>query len=73
MSGFTSAATSINKNEHSSVLGEFDDILKLPFSRNRRFEFGVHVRHRFEEAQQQTALNRIIQLVAVRKNLRQRH
>ena len=72
LSGLTSAATSINEDEDGSILGGFDHVLKLLIRRVRRFEFGVHIRHRFEEAQQQTALDRVIQLVAVRKDLRQR-
>ena len=40
MSGFTSAAASINEDEDGGVLGGFDDLLKLPVSRDRHFEFG---------------------------------
>jgi hypothetical protein len=40
MSGLTSAATSINQYQHSSILGGFDHILKLPVSRDWFLEFG---------------------------------
>src|ERR1017187_1996578 len=60
MSGLMSAATSINEDEDGSVLGGFDDILKLPVSRDRCFQLGRNCRHRFKEAQQKTALHRVI-------------
>ena len=59
---------SIDEDENGGVLGGFDDILKLPVSRHRRFELGGNGGDGFEEAQQQTALDRVIQLVAVRKD-----
>jgi hypothetical protein len=40
MSGLTSAATSINENKDSGILGGFDHILELSVSRNRLFELG---------------------------------
>jgi hypothetical protein len=40
MSGLTSAATSINENQHGGILGGFDHLLKLPVSRDRLFELG---------------------------------
>jgi hypothetical protein len=63
---------SIDEDEDSGVLGGFDDILKLLVLRVGRFELGQNRRHRFQEVQQHTALDRVIQLVAVRKDLRQR-
>jgi hypothetical protein len=61
-----SAATSINEDEDGGVLGGFDDILKLPVSRDRCFQLGRNCRHRFEEAQQQTALHRVIDILRQR-------
>ena len=55
-----SAATSINEDEDGGVLGGFHHILKLPVSRYWCFELGRNCRHRFEEAQQKTALDRVI-------------
>jgi hypothetical protein len=43
MSGLTSATTSINEGEDGGVLSGFDHILKLPVSRDRRFELGLNV------------------------------
>jgi hypothetical protein len=63
----------IHKNQDSGVLGGFDHILKLFIRRIGRFEFGVHVRHRFQKAQEQAALHRIIHILRQRPARRQRH
>ena len=59
---------SINEDKHGGTLRRLHHILKLPFSRRWLFQFAGHVRHRFEEAQEQAALHRVIHLVAVRKD-----
>src|ERR1035437_9555134 len=60
MSGLTSAATSINEDEHRRFLCIFHHVLKLPFAHVRLFEFGGNFRDRLEEAQKKTALHRVI-------------
>ena len=62
----------INKNKNGSILSGFDDILKLPVSRDGRFELGQNCRHGFEEAQQKTALDRVIHILRQRPAHRQR-
>ena len=57
---FSRGNKSVNEDQHRRLLRRLHHLLKPPVSRDRRFELGVHVRHRFEEAQQQTALDRVI-------------
>jgi hypothetical protein len=57
---------SIHQHEDGGILRRLHYILKLPVSRVRRFELGGNVRHRFEEAQQQTALDRVIHILRQR-------
>jgi len=64
---------SINQDENGSILGGFHNILKLPVNRHRLFEFRGHIRHRFKETQEQTALHRIIHILRQRPAGRQRH
>ena len=66
------APSSINQHQDSRSLGGFNNIFKLSVSRYRRFELGLHVRHGFEEAQQQTALDRVIHILRQRPARRQR-
>ena len=61
-----SAATSINEDENCCLLCGFDHILKLPVSRDRRFKPGRNSGSGFEEAQQQTALDRVIHILRQR-------
>ena len=59
---------SINQNENGCLLRRLHHILKRLILRVRLLEFCGHVWHRFEEAQEQAALHRVIHLVAVRKD-----
>ena len=43
-------SASIYQHQHRRVPRRLDHILKLPVSRERRFEFGRNSRHRFQEA-----------------------
>jgi hypothetical protein len=61
------AMKSVNQNENSGVLCRFHHILKLLIRRVRLFQLGVHVRRRFQEAQQQTALDRVIHILRQRR------
>ena len=65
-------APSINQNQHGGILCRLDHILKLPVSRDWFFEFGGNCRHGFEEAQQKTALHRVIHILRQRSTRRQR-
>jgi len=65
------AIKSVNQNEHRRILRRLHHVLKLPVSRHRRFEFGVNVRHRLQEAQQKTALDRVIHILRQRPARRQ--
>jgi hypothetical protein len=69
------AIKSVNQNEDGGILGGFDDILKLPVSRDRRFELGRNGWHGFDEAQQRAALRRVIHILrnAPLKESTQRH
>jgi len=58
--GSARPTNSINEDENGSILGGFHNILKLPVNRHRLFEFCGHIRHGFEEAQEQAALHRVI-------------
>ena len=57
---------SINEDEDGGTLCRLHHILKLLIRRVRRFELGVHVRRRFQEAQEQTALDRVIHILRER-------
>ena len=59
---------SIHQHQHRRILRRLDHIFKLPVSRDWRFELGGNGWNGLEEAQQQTALDRVIQLVAVRQD-----
>jgi uncharacterized membrane-anchored protein len=65
-------ALSINQNQHRRILRRLHHILKLPVSRDWFFEFGGNCRHGFEEAQQKTALDRVIHILRQRPARRQR-
>ena len=65
-------ARSINQDQDSGLLRRFHHALELPVSRDRCFEFGRNRRHGFQEAQQQTALDRVIDILRQRPARRQR-
>jgi len=56
-------------NECQPISG-FDNILKLLIRRIGRFELGIHIRHGFQEAQQQAALDRVIHILRQRPRIR---
>ncbi len=60
--------SSINQNQNRRVLRRLHHVLKLPVNRDWLFKFCGNIRHRFKEAQEQTALHRVIHMVAVRKD-----
>ena len=59
---------SINQNQHRRLLRRLHHIFKRFILRVCVLDFGIHIRHRFQEAQEQAALHRIIHMVAVRKD-----
>ena len=59
---------SINQHQHRRCLRRLHHLLKRFILHIRLLEFCRHVRHGFQEAQEQTALHRVIHLVAVRKD-----
>ena len=65
-------ATSINEDEDGSVLSRLHHIRKFPVCRDRRFEFGRNGGDGFQEAQQQTALDRVIDILRQRPARRER-
>ena len=58
--GLNQVINSIYENQHRSILCRLDHILKLPVSRDGFLQPGRNCRHGFEEAQQKTALHRVI-------------
>ena len=63
---------SVNQNKNGGILGGFDDLLKRFLLHIRLFQFRRHLRHRLQEAQEQTALHRVIYILRQRPGGRQR-
>ena len=59
---------SVNQHQHRRILCRPHDLLKRFSFGVWLFQFSCHVWDRLQEAQEQTALHRIIHLVAVRKD-----
>ncbi len=63
---------SIHQHKHRCILRRLHHVLKLLIRRAGRFELGVHVWLGFEEAQKETALDRVVDILRQRSLKMQR-